>query len=394
MDMKSIADKLPLDIFATNTSLRIFLRIAMLFPLIAIEHTHPAAVLVRDTGEICIGFDLRKMAKFNTNQQVFIIAHEISHILLAHLGRTGKFNRKIWNLATDAKINDLLCQDYKFYMSPPTDEKGHVLGVFLNDFKESGLINKAIPNSLLRAEDIYNFLMKDSAGEPIGASCIVSTSTFDTHPMDITEKDLDSSVSARITKIVSEYEEEVRAGSITGNLIKYLTSSLTKYIDLEAILNRALDVSRIDFKREHRRLRLPGFYIPRFASVDPAIYIGIDVSGSCYEFQDRFISYVYGLPRFHELVFIDTEIKGVLLAGSQRPEALQGFGGTDLNPLFARWKSIENEMEVDVNFVLLTDGDLASDLIDGPSHSPVIILTTGKDIIDPNGTDNYINIHI
>ena len=45
------------------------------------------------------------------DQQVFIIAHELLHITLGHLSRLEERDIQIWNYATDAVINQILCQN-------------------------------------------------------------------------------------------------------------------------------------------------------------------------------------------------------------------------------------------------------------------------------------------
>lgn len=49
--------------------------------------------------------------KLNENEQVFIWAHEICHIAFNHILRSDGKNQKVWNLATDAVINQFLKKD-------------------------------------------------------------------------------------------------------------------------------------------------------------------------------------------------------------------------------------------------------------------------------------------
>ena len=45
------------------------------------------------------------------DEQVFIIAHELMHITLKHLSRLEERDIEIWNYATDAVINQILCKN-------------------------------------------------------------------------------------------------------------------------------------------------------------------------------------------------------------------------------------------------------------------------------------------
>ena len=61
------------------------------------------------------GFDIyystEFMNKLTVDQQVFIIAHEISHIAFNHINRRVDKDPEIWNIATDAVINAFLMED-------------------------------------------------------------------------------------------------------------------------------------------------------------------------------------------------------------------------------------------------------------------------------------------
>ena len=48
------------------------------------------------------------MLKLTTSEQAFIIAHEVMHVEFEHIQRTLKRDKKVWNIATDAVINQLL----------------------------------------------------------------------------------------------------------------------------------------------------------------------------------------------------------------------------------------------------------------------------------------------
>ena len=61
------------------------------------------------------GFDIYYSTEFmnslTVDQQVFVIAHEISHIAFNHINRRVDKDPEIWNIATDAVINAFLMED-------------------------------------------------------------------------------------------------------------------------------------------------------------------------------------------------------------------------------------------------------------------------------------------
>ena len=61
------------------------------------------------------GFDIYYSTEFmnglSEDQQVFVIAHEISHIAFNHINRLKDKEPEVWNIATDAVINAFLMED-------------------------------------------------------------------------------------------------------------------------------------------------------------------------------------------------------------------------------------------------------------------------------------------
>lgn len=51
------------------------------------------------------------LSKLTENQQVFVLAHEICHVAFNHILRSEGKNPRIWNIATDAIINQMLIKD-------------------------------------------------------------------------------------------------------------------------------------------------------------------------------------------------------------------------------------------------------------------------------------------
>ncbi len=51
------------------------------------------------------------METLTEDEQIFVFAHEISHIAFSHMDRSAGKDRKLWNIATDAVVNAFLKQD-------------------------------------------------------------------------------------------------------------------------------------------------------------------------------------------------------------------------------------------------------------------------------------------
>ena len=392
-----IKEYLPLDVMSADINLRTFVRILSLFPVINNTSTpFHAFISVYDEDKIFIGINLEKFKKLNTLEQIFLISHEVSHIILSHLGRG--FNMKypkLYNIATDAKINDLLSKEYKYSMSPLRDSGGKLFGVFLDDLKDQGIIPTDIANNNLKAEDIYQLLVDKLVKHNESMINSLDNGRLDSHDSSI-NNNMGDKLNARIKEILKQARDSKEAGSITGNFLRDLMGSFKTNFPFEQILNRYINTDRMDFSRQHRRYRMADIYIPRYHNTRFVVYAGVDVSQSCFDFQEQFLSYLKTLPSFEQVDYIDTEIKYTIKAGETLPTKLEAGGGTDLRLLFKKWSDIEkNNTGMTLNFVLLTDGLIIEPIKIGPSVSDVFILTLDKEIINPNILGKrYINIKI
>ena len=63
------------------------------------------------TNGECVYYNPKFMMKLEPNQQLFILAHEVSHVALNHMKRLKNRDMRIWNIATDAVINAFLVRD-------------------------------------------------------------------------------------------------------------------------------------------------------------------------------------------------------------------------------------------------------------------------------------------
>ena len=74
----------------------------------------PVSTLCTDGQNIYYNKDY--LNKLSFNEQLFTFAHEICHIRSNHILRSKGKNHKLWNIATDAVINQLLkIENMTFY---------------------------------------------------------------------------------------------------------------------------------------------------------------------------------------------------------------------------------------------------------------------------------------
>ena len=58
-----------------------------------------------------IYFDIDFLASLNNNDRIFVFAHEIVHNVMMHFLRNEGRDRKLWNIATDMEVNEILKSD-------------------------------------------------------------------------------------------------------------------------------------------------------------------------------------------------------------------------------------------------------------------------------------------
>lgn len=85
-------------------------------------------------------FDIDFLSRLTTDEQIFVLAHEVWHAVLMHLTRLQARDPELFNIATDKEVNYLLKQDG---LTPPC----HLL------FPEGNEVGK-------NAEEIYEILLK------------------------------------------------------------------------------------------------------------------------------------------------------------------------------------------------------------------------------------------
>lgn len=85
-------------------------------------------------------FDIDFLGRLTSDEQIFVLGHEIYHCVLSHLVRLQSRDPQLFNIATDKEVNNLLQQDG---LTPPTNLL----------FPEGDEVGKS-------AEEIYEMLLK------------------------------------------------------------------------------------------------------------------------------------------------------------------------------------------------------------------------------------------
>lgn len=284
----------------------------------------------------------------NQEEQQFLIAHEIMHIIYHHMTRRGNRNPQKWNCAGDYLINyKLVQQGFTMIQGCLYDKKYH---------------------DKWTTEQIYNDL-PDNVQNPMDNDIEYTQSEEQTQQ---TEQE--------ITKIIAQTILQMditgQAGSVPDDIRRHIQELTKPKLDWKAILRRflfELDTSDHTWNRPRRKMLTHGFYLPKLQNRNIGnIAFAIDTSGSISQKQfNEFISEVVGVfntvkPKGITLMQFDTKVytDQVNDLTSLKNIQFKGGGGTDINPVLREYIQSKNKA-----LFVITDGEFFYKPI--PCNKPV-----------------------
>lgn len=305
-------------------------------------------------------------------QTVFLIMHELKHIVYKHIDRLKDRDPKMWNVAGDYVINNFL------------DSKGFdVIPSTLLDHQYDGL----------STDDIYLKLMEQKKNDP---SFDPSPDQNDLLPPNTLDPNANNQGATTNQKIVDDFVEQAigeamiqvemnerrgvkAAGNVPGDIQRYYEELMKPSVPWQTVLSRFLfGVSKTDysFRRPSRRgmamdLTLPG----RYGNSMDCIDFAIDTSGSVSEETfNKFITEIHevfkqfspeniGIMQFDDII---QDIKKVCSLEEFKQIKFKGGGGTTVQPVLQEYA--KNDAKA---LVILTDGYFHHSKQDDP-NKPVI----------------------
>jgi predicted metal-dependent peptidase len=274
-----------------------------------------------------------------------IVAHEVMHCVLDHIGRKGARDHKRWNQAGDYSINGVLT----------------AAGF---DFEGTGLLNSAYDGMITEA--VYDLLPppdddgNNGHGDPLDDM------------LDGPTDPADQSAGQRDWKVATIQAKDAAKimGKLPVEIERFLDDLLRPQIDWKAVLRQFITERCKDdysWMRPNRAMLTHGVYIPSLYSESMGdIVLGIDVSGSIG--QDVITAFeaecqgIVGelLPANVHVVFCSAHVHKVDTFARHEEFALRpsGSGGTAFKPVF---DYVEEKGIRPVCLVYLTD-------LEGPTN--------------------------
>lgn len=401
--------------------------IAMNLDLIPIRDARCSTAM---TDGKSIYFDIDFLSKLSEKEGVFVLGHEVWHVVMMHFLRDKGFDPSIFNLACDMEVNQILENDG---FIPPA------AAIFPNK-QHSRVCQYDFPDNM-NAEKYYELLLKDlekkqnkmnKEGKPEklnskrnknnnGGNC---SGQFDDHfdknadydkagedalkkkvSDKYGEKGLDEDFKPGKIKSDSdakEMAEEIRQsivsaaqtyeklrGELPGHIKQIVNTMLESKVSwkeaLAKFITSGMD-NKTTWNAPNRRFAYSGIYLPRHDGEMMRIAIGIDTSGSCQDECQTFLSEIneiaktFGNYELH-LIQCDTQVQDYqtfdefnTIEGHVDKIEFKGFGGTRLKPIFDYIQL--NNIEVS-GVVIFTDGYCENFKNDGSIDIPVLWTIAG-----------------
>lgn len=294
------------------------------------------------------------------DERIFLIMHEVYHVILLHMTRRGHRDARVWNAAADYAINGELTE----------------LGLKM---PKDGLYDKKYVGML--SEDIYDQLIEDpnnqnqspwedlvEGGGPSDGDDEQDDSSGNTPPPPSPEQqqkdqqELEQEIQQKMLEAEVRAQSQKDPGHIPAHIQRYLDSLKNPKLNWKLLLRRFL-FARAKTKRTYQKLnrRFPDVIMPtRFGESMGRVAVVVDTSGSVSKSQfDQFITETYSIlqtmkPKQIDLIQFSYGITAIDEVRNKSDFArvkFTGGGGTEIREVYD-WMEQHNPALV----VAFTDG--------------------------------------
>lgn len=357
---------------------------------VVLDHPFFASILMKrkliaDETIPTAAVDQRGQMYYNPNfvesltvpELVFLLCHEVGHVIGQHAARRGARAAKRWNIAGDAWINDML--------------RASNVGQFI----EGGVNMPGSKDSTV--DEIYSKLPEDNDGSGkvpgIGDDLIERGSP-------ITSDEADKQDSDMRVEIAQAAQAARAQGKLSGALEKIvaeLIESSTPWYDILERYMVGLTSGEYSWARPNRRFAQHA-YLPSTGKVAKMgnVVIQVDVSGSVSKQEiDHYNGHMQRIvelchPESVHILYTDTQVRKheVFAEGDEISIEFYSGGGTDME---AGFEFLAKEgIEPDV-FVCLTDGYTSWNADNAPSYPVVWCISTDQEA--PYGDNVHFSLH-
>lgn len=328
------------------------------------------------------------ISKLSKAETIFLVAHEVEHVVYDHMGRRGGRLPKLWNAAADYVINYEL-HDFGVGKLPDPKTSG-IQACF--DVKYKGMF----------AEEVYELLLKDpDANYP----------EFDIHMEagdgkgEVLSEEERRILSDEIRVSVMQAAKAAGAGNVPQGVVRMLKDLIEPQMDWREVLSmkmQSMIKNDVTWMRCSRKMQASGIYLPApKEDVRVEAAVAIDTSGSMSEGMLRdLLSEVKGImEQFTDFKLrvwtFDTQVYNEVIFTPDNLDEIEeyeikGGGGTDF---VCNWEYMKENDIMPERFILMTDG-YANGSFGDELYCDTLFLIHGDPshkIVAPFGTTAWIN---
>lgn len=335
------------------------------------DNTIPTAA-VDQRGQIY--YNKSFVDKLSVDELVFLLCHEVGHVIGQHASRRGTRHAKKWNIAGDAWINDML--------------KDAGIGQFINGGVD-------MPGSKSETVDaIYNKLPDQPDGDGGGPGGIGDDLIERGAPLTQEEADrIDAQTRVEIAQAAQAAKAQGKFHGALADIVTDLIDPGTPWYDILERYMVAFTKGDYSWSRPNRRFAQYA-YLPSVGKTQQCgeVVIQVDVSGSISKSElDHYNGHLKRIvelcnPERVHVLYTDTGVckHEVFEQGEEFGLQFYSGGGTDMEAGFRYLDEHDIHPEV---FVCLTDGYTDFNTANTPAYP--VVWCISSDIVAPYGE----NIH-
>jgi len=343
-----------------------------------------------------MGYNPKFVDTLTLDETIFIVCHEVMHLVLMHDIRRGDRDHTKWNMAGDYSINWIVREaGFKF-------PKGAAAGLINEEHKDASadFYYNLLPDPIKMSMPMPgegNGEGKGKSGEENNSSGSDKNKgvNFDGNIGEVRDQpnpagekasnaDKNQQIQERRIDIAQAVQHARKAGNLPGNLSRLVEDIIEPKLDWKTILHRFVQkAAKSDYawSPPNRRYIHMGLYLPSMHSQEiDGIVLAIDTSGSIRpkdlaQFASELTAILESFETTLDVLHCDTDVrKHERFGRDDLPLKLElyGGGGTRFSPVFD-W--IKDQNKAPACLIYLTDLE-SNDFPDYPPDYPTLWIKT------------------
>ncbi len=286
------------------------------------------------------------LKSLKSSEQNALMLHEVLHMALLHVQRRQFRDPKIWNIAADIVVNDLILRNTPFKLPKGAIEDRTYKGKSVEYIYEALLKNNKYKKYNLSISDIAISSDMDSSDGSSDNSVGHELSEEEQQEIASYWKD-----KIQILKNSDLTDVDSAQGNMPAGMSQEIEVILEPEVDWRHALWKYVGKTPADFDDLDRRFLYRGLYLEGLLTEALEVSVCIDTSGSISEpLLDQFLGELKGILRSYphvkcDLFFADAEVDGPYEIHSiEELPPLTGFGGTSFVPFFNHLEKNDNNL--------------------------------------------------